>query len=122
MLGEMDGINLIRAGYHSLVDLLILSGRAATRFIARSGKQRVRIRTILHPAICLLFFGALAQAQSISPWTRFLQENAPTKKHRVNGACGPANGVATHTEPTSGLCMSGVASAETGTGPWDWSC
>jgi hypothetical protein len=41
---------------------------------------------------------------------------------KVDGACGPANGVATSTAPTTGLCSAGTASAVTGSGPWAWSC
>jgi len=40
----------------------------------------------------------------------------------VNGACGSANGVATSTKPTTGLCSAGTATAVSGTGPWTWSC
>lgn len=41
----------------------------------------------------------------------------------VNGVCGPANGVATSTAPSSGLCSAGRASVVTQSGPsWIWSC
>jgi hypothetical protein len=40
----------------------------------------------------------------------------------VDGACGPANGSSLYSEPTTGLCSAGTASAVTGTGPWSWSC
>src|SRR5262249_6136593 len=40
----------------------------------------------------------------------------------VDGACGAANGVATATAPTSGLCNSGTASAVPGSGPFSWTC
>ena len=40
----------------------------------------------------------------------------------VNAACGPANGVAVSSAPTTGLCSAGMASAVTGTGPWNWTC
>lgn len=40
----------------------------------------------------------------------------------VSGACGPTNGTSVANTPTTGLCLSGSASAVTGTGPWTWSC
>ncbi len=40
----------------------------------------------------------------------------------VNGKCGPANGQAYSSAPTSGLCSVGLASAIYGTGPWTWAC
>ena len=40
----------------------------------------------------------------------------------VNGTCGPANGVAVTTKPTSGLCAAGTPSAVAGSGPWTWTC
>ena len=39
-----------------------------------------------------------------------------------NGACGSANGVAASSAPASGLCSTGMASAVSGSGPWNWSC
>jgi Domain of unknown function (DUF4082) len=44
--------------------------------------------------------------------------SAPAK----NGQCGPANGAAVSTAPTSGLCTTGTASALSGSGPWHWNC
>ena len=38
------------------------------------------------------------------------------------GQCGPANGVAATSAPTSGLCSAGTATAVSGSGPWTWSC
>ena len=40
----------------------------------------------------------------------------------VNGVCGSANGSATSSAPTGGLCSQGTASAVSGTGPWNWTC
>lgn len=40
----------------------------------------------------------------------------------TDGACGSSNGKSLLTEPTTGLCQSGVAGSVTGTGPWSWSC
>jgi hypothetical protein len=40
----------------------------------------------------------------------------------VNGQCGPANGVAVTSAPTTNLCSAGTASTVAGTGPWSWSC
>ena len=39
-----------------------------------------------------------------------------------NGSCGPANGSALGTAPSTGLCSLGTASAVIGSGPWHWSC
>jgi outer membrane protein OmpA-like peptidoglycan-associated protein len=38
------------------------------------------------------------------------------------GACGSANKAGTPSMPTANLCASGMPSAVTGTGPWNWSC
>lgn len=48
--------------------------------------------------------------------------SAPLQSSAVNGECGPANGVAVSSAPTTGLCSAGTATAVMGTGPWDWSC
>jgi hypothetical protein len=40
----------------------------------------------------------------------------------TNGACGASNGAALTSAPASGLCITGPASAVTGSGPWSWSC
>jgi hypothetical protein len=40
----------------------------------------------------------------------------------TNGACGSANGAAVSSQPTSGLCLTGLASPVTGSGPWEWAC
>ena len=40
----------------------------------------------------------------------------------VNGVCGSANGVATTTAPTSGLCVAAGDSPVSGNGPWTWTC
>jgi hypothetical protein len=48
--------------------------------------------------------------------------SAPFSPAPINGQCGPANGVAASTAPTTGLCSVGLASSVTGTGPWNWSC
>ena len=48
--------------------------------------------------------------------------SAPVASSAVNGSCGPANGVALSTAPSTGLCSLGTASAVTGNGPWHWSC
>jgi hypothetical protein len=48
--------------------------------------------------------------------------SAPYSPAPINGQCGPANGVAVSTAPTTGLCSVGLASSVTGTGPWNWSC
>jgi hypothetical protein len=40
----------------------------------------------------------------------------------VNGTCGPSNGKAYSSAPTSNLCKSGAASSISGTGPWSWAC
>lgn len=39
-----------------------------------------------------------------------------------NGICGSSNGAIFNTAPVSGLCLSGVASTVSGTGPWSWNC
>jgi hypothetical protein len=44
------------------------------------------------------------------------------RPNAINGVCGPADGVAVSSAPTTGLCSSGIASGVSGTGPWEWSC
>jgi hypothetical protein len=93
----------------------------------RTQGMRSMIKTILRAAFCLLFFGAPAHAQPVSPWSRFDKgwQNLITIQHNrraVNGECGPANGVATNVKPTTGLCSASRSSRVTGTGPWTWSC
>ena len=50
--------------------------------------------------------------------------NQASSRPRANGTCGSAEGVATGTSPTSGLCSSGSATSVSGGGgsPWIWSC
>ncbi|MDD4617145.1 MAG: hypothetical protein PHW76_08570, partial [Alphaproteobacteria bacterium] len=45
--------------------------------------------------------------------------DAPLK---VNGVCGPADGVGRTSKPTSNLCSKGTASTVAGSGPWTWTC
>ncbi len=40
----------------------------------------------------------------------------------VAGACGSANGASSWIAPSANLCSSGLPSAVTGTGPWNWTC
>jgi hypothetical protein len=40
----------------------------------------------------------------------------------TNGACGISNGGSFTSVPTANLCMSGVASLVSGSGPWTWTC
>lgn len=60
----------------------------------------------------------LALAQLIGADTSFARH----AMQPVNGACGPANGVALTTAPTTGLCTTGTPSAVSGAGPWSWTC
>ncbi len=48
--------------------------------------------------------------------------NPPPPPSVVNGACGPANGVAVLSAPTSGFCSAGTPTTVSGAGPWAWSC
>lgn len=40
----------------------------------------------------------------------------------VDGACGAAHLAPVESKPTKNLCSAGIASAVTGSGPWNWSC
>lgn len=40
----------------------------------------------------------------------------------IDGICGPANGSAVYTKPTSGLCAGGNATPVIGAGPFEWNC
>jgi len=40
----------------------------------------------------------------------------------ISGVCGSANGVVFSSAPTINLCSSGVSTAVSGSGPWNWSC
>ncbi len=41
---------------------------------------------------------------------------------KIEGACGPANGMVQRDAPATGLCATGTATDIHGTGPWLWSC
>ncbi len=47
---------------------------------------------------------------------------ARSAPQKLDGVCGPANGVAVGIAPSSGLCAVGSPSAVTGSGPWFWTC
>ena len=40
----------------------------------------------------------------------------------TNAACGTSDGAVVTIPPSTGLCLTGTASAVAGTGPWTWSC
>ncbi|HAX91542.1 MAG TPA: hypothetical protein DCY07_04950 [Rhodospirillaceae bacterium] len=40
----------------------------------------------------------------------------------VNGVCGSSSGMAANAAPETGLCTSGIATALSGEGPWNWGC
>ena len=60
---------------------------------------------------CNSSFGYISSASCSAP-----------KTSTTNGICGFANGVATSNAPTTNLCLSGVVSAISGSGPWSWTC
>ena len=41
---------------------------------------------------------------------------------KINGACGPSNGLTVSAKPTASLCTAGTASTVSGSGPWSWTC
>lgn len=55
-------------------------------------------------------------------WRYVETPGSGTAPSPINGVVGPANGVAVTTAPTTGLCISGTATAVSGTGPWTWTC
>jgi len=83
------------------------------------------------PTSGLCSVGSASAVAGTGPWSwscagsaggSTAQCSAPKNTGPVSGACGPANGVAVSSAPTSGLCSIGSASAVAGTGPWSWSC
>lgn len=40
----------------------------------------------------------------------------------IPGVCGPSNGLALSSAPSTNLCTAGTASAVSGSGPWSWTC
>jgi hypothetical protein len=48
--------------------------------------------------------------------------NPASQAGEVSGVCGSSNAVDLTSAPTTGLCLSGTASAVGGSGPWTWSC
>jgi Beta-galactosidase len=46
----------------------------------------------------------------------------PTQPAPVSGVCGTSNAANLTSAPTTGLCDTGMASAISGTAPWNWSC
>ncbi len=52
----------------------------------------------------------------------FISFTSIAANNKINGICGPVNGVAVATKPINGLCSVGSSSAVTGLGPWNWSC
>src|ERR1700730_17338101 len=55
-------------------------------------------------------------------WVDIVFNSGTTPPPPVNGQCGPANGVAVTSAPTTNLCSAGTTSSVTGSGPWAWSC
>jgi hypothetical protein len=48
--------------------------------------------------------------------------NYPINSGGINGQCGPENSMTTNIQPTGDLCNAGLASAISGSGPWNWTC
>jgi hypothetical protein len=80
------------------------------------------------PTTNLCSAGAASAVTGSGPWTWSCSGNnggttaqcqAPVL---INGSCGLANGVAVSNTPSSGLCTTGLPSAVTGSGPWNWTC
>lgn len=55
-------------------------------------------------------------------WRYVETPGSGTSPSPVNGVVGPANGTAVTSAPTTGLCISGTATAVSGSGPWTWTC
>jgi hypothetical protein len=64
---------------------------------------------------------ALAEA-AIAVLMGSISLSAEARADKINGVCGPANGVPISSAPTSGLCNAGTPTAVTGSGPWTWQC
>ena len=90
------------------------------------------VATTTMPTSRLCSAGTVSTVSGTGPWSwtcigsgggSTAQCSAPLAQNPpVNGRCGPANGVATNSAPTAGLCSSGSPTTISGSGPWSWSC
>ncbi|MDD2325218.1 MAG: OmpA family protein [Alphaproteobacteria bacterium] len=91
------------------------------------------------PSVSLCDSGMPSTVYGEGPWTwtcsgmngglaatcaanRVVPKAPPPPGPKVNGVCGYSNGVASLVEPEDGLCSNGMATALSGSGPWNWSC
>lgn len=81
------------------------------------------------PSAGLCLSGAASAVSGAGPWNWTCAgsgggEDAycSASVRSVGGSCGSSNGKSLSSKPVSGLCLSGVASAVSGSGPWTWSC
>jgi hypothetical protein len=79
------------------------------------------------PAVGLCSVGTATTVSGTGPWTWSCVSadggsTATCAATGAAGACGPSDGLAVLTAPTSGLCSAGTATTVSGTGPWAWSC
>lgn len=79
--------------------------------------------------ILLLYYnGVIYQENSAKGWwswsgsTWIAASGDPRGPSVTNGQCGSANGASLTSVPTANLCASGIASAVSGGGPWNWTC
>lgn len=80
------------------------------------------------PAANLCARGVASRVNGSGPWTWACSgQNGGTAaacsaSRKVDGACGLSGKSGSDQMPTENLCASGLASAVTGEGPWNWTC
>lgn len=55
-------------------------------------------------------------------YNRAIDQNEVQALYQINGTCGDLHGANLTALPVTGFCKEGVASAVSGSGPWNWSC
>ena len=80
------------------------------------------------PVADLCMKGVASRVNGGGPWTWACsgvnggKASACAAQKKSDGACGSSNGAGATEMPAAGLCTTGIASAVTGDGPWNWTC
>lgn len=71
---------------------------------------------------CASSDGSDAEAPLTAPAPQTASSLGTASGPDVDGACGPANGLAAQSKPSGDLCVAGDVGNVTGDGPWRWDC
>jgi Glycosyl hydrolases family 18 len=84
---------------------------------------------VMEPTINLCSTGTASAVTGNGPWEWTCEgsrggatASCSASVESENGVCGSANGTSVTSAPSSHLCITGNASAVTGSGPWNWTC